>query len=138
MTTTPNSIITPQTPNLTFGAVITAANTAKDGTGVVVNAFTAGVNGAKCDAINIMPLGTNIATVMRIFLNNGGVNSNAANNSLFKDITLPATTNSETSSVSNNISVPIGLMFPAGAKINVTLGTAVAAGFSVFGSGGDL
>lgn len=137
MATTPNSVITPQTPNINFGAVVTTANTAKDGTGTVVSAFTSGPNGAKCDGINVMPLGTNVQTVLRLFLNNGSTNATAANNTFLKDVTIPATTLSEISAL-GNIFVPVGLALPAGAKVNVTIGTTVAAGLAVSGSGGDL
>lgn len=137
MATTPNSTILPQKPNFGFGGTILAANTAKDGTGTVVTVFTAGADGAQVDGLNIMPLGTNVATVMRVFANNGMTNATAANNSFLFDVTLPATTNSETAGL-GNIFVPMDMRLPAGAKINVTLGTAVAAGFAVSGRGGDL
>ena len=137
MATSPNSIITAQTPNINFGATVTTANTAKDGTGTVVTAYTAGANGSKCDQINIMPLGTNTASVMRLFLNNGATNATPANNHYLKDVSLPATTNSEVASI-GNIPVAIGLTMPAGSKIFVTIGTTVAAGFAVSGTGGDL
>ena len=80
-------------------AILNTANTAKDGTGTVATVFTG--NAAGNNAGNFVqklvarPLGTNVATVLRVFINNGSVNTTAANNSLIAELTLPATTLSE-------------------------------------------
>lgn len=119
---------------------ITAANTSKDGTGTVVfmqtnTAGTAadwvsGTGGAFIDAIKINSKGTNVATVMRIFANANATNATAANNDLIEEVTCPATTVSEIAALSPVV-VSIKRWFPAGTKLFVTIGTAVAAGFSV-------
>lgn len=137
--------IFPLTPNVSWGNVL-AANTAKDGTGTVVTVFTAGLNGSKIDQIKVRALGTNVATVLRLFVNNGQVNTTAANNSLIHEVTIPATTLSEVAALADNditiakntgeVAVPIPYL-PAGYKINVTIGTAVAAGLQVTVHGGD-
>jgi hypothetical protein len=133
--------IFPAVPNISWGT-ISAANTAKDGTGTVATVFTAGVNGARVDAIKIRPLGTNVATVLRIFVNNGNANSTPTNNSLFHEVTIPASTLSETSALAdmilnfNGVSLP-QLVLENGHKLNVTLGTAVAAGLQITAIGGD-
>ena len=129
------SPIFPLTPNLAW-ATLTAANTAKDGTGTVGTVFTAGANGSRLDYLKVRALGTNVATVIRVFVNNGGANSVAANNSLILDQTIAATTNSETAQLADNI-IQLDMSLPAGYKINVTIGTAVAAGLQVTGVGGD-
>lgn len=129
------SPIFPLTPNLAW-ATLTAANTAKDGTGTVGTVFTAGANGSRLDYLKVRALGTNVATVIRVFVNNGGANSVAANNSLIVDQTIAATTNSETAQLADNI-IQLDMSLPAGYKINVTIGTAVAAGLQVTGVGGD-
>ena len=119
---------------------ISAANTAKDGTGTVVTVFTAdGTNGGRVERLRIRALGTNVQTVLRIFINNGSTNTTNANNTLYEEITLPATTLSETAAIINREVVfndGDGLVLPAGYKINVTLGTAVSAGYAVTAVGG--
>lgn len=116
---------------------ITAANTAKDGTGTVDTVFTAdATNGSFLQKLIIRPRGTNVASVLRIFMNNGLTNATAANNCLIGEVSLPATTSSEVAAIQGtevNLNIPL----PVGYKINVTLGTAVAGGYAVSGVGGD-
>ena len=117
------------TPAMGWGT-ITAANTAKDGTGTVVTIFTAdATEGSYVEGIKLKPLGTNVASVMRIFINNGLTNATAANNILFADQGLLAVTNTEVAGQTEYI-VPIRMALPAGYRINITLGTAVAAGWA--------
>lgn len=137
--------IFPLTPNVSWGTV-SVANTAKDGTGNVVNVFTAGINGSKIDQIKVRALGTNVATVMRFFINNGQLNAVAANNSLIHEVTIAATALSEVAALADNditiqknigeVAVPIPYL-PAGYKINVIIGTTVAAGLQVTVHGAD-
>lgn len=130
--------IFPRVPSIQWTpAALTAANTAKDGTGAVATVFTAkAVDGSRLDYLKVRARGTNVATVMRVFINNGTDATVAANNTLFMERTIPATTLSETAELADNyISMDISL--PAGYKINVTLGTAVAAGLSVTAVGGE-
>src|SRR5689334_18924973 len=87
------------TPNVGWATVVTA-NTTKDltaGTNYLV--FTAGSNGSYIRHIRIRPAGTNVATVLRIWINNGSTTGTASNNFLYDEITLAATTNSETASI---------------------------------------
>jgi len=125
---TPNTDWTPTT--------LTTANTAMDGTGTVVTCFTAGSNGAFVNRLSIRALGTNVATVMRVFLNNGSANSDAANNILIADITLPATTASNSAQIPP-IDFPLNVGIKAGHKLNLTIGTSVAAGYEAVAYGGD-
>jgi hypothetical protein len=123
------------TPNIGIGT-ITTANTAMDGTGTVVTIFTAGADGAFVDSVVVRGLGTNIATVLRLFLNNGGTNATATNNALLADTTLPATTASNVQALAP-VDIALGVRLPAGWKINATIGTTVAAGYALSGHGGD-
>lgn len=124
-------------PNITWASGITAANTAKDGTGTVDTIFTAdATEGSYLEKIKIRPKGTNVASVLRVFINNGSTNATASNNVLFDEIGLPATTNTEVAAVAGLV-IPMNIALPAGYKINVTLGTAVAGGYAVAGVGGD-
>ena len=115
------------------------ANTAKDGTGTVLTVFTAdATNGGRVDRISIRAVGTNVATVLRVFVNNGSTNSTVANNTLVTEITCPATTISEVAQLADvTISgTPFPLVLPPGYKLLVTIGTTVAAGLRVTAHGG--
>lgn len=132
--------IFPLVPEITWintGAV--TANTTTDltaGTNYNSN-FTAEVtNGSRVDFIRVRALGTNVATVMRVWLNNGSATTTAANNTLFFERTLAATTVSQTAELADVI-LPINISLPAGYKIYYTFGTAVAAGYSIQVVGGD-
>lgn len=120
-----------------WGAIaIIAANTAKDGTGTVNTVFTAdATDGGFVNKVVFRAAGTNVATVARLFINNGAVNTTAANNILYSEITLPATTLSETAALLNQ-EITLNLALPPGYKLNVAIGTAVAAGYYVSAVGG--
>lgn len=121
------------------------ANTAADGTGTVTflqtNAagtaadLVIGTGGAFIDVIEIVPRGTNVVTVLRVFSNANATNATAANNGLIREATCPASTVSQVAA-QPPIIIPVKRWFPSGTKFFYTLGTAVAAGFSitVFGS----
>jgi enamine deaminase RidA (YjgF/YER057c/UK114 family) len=113
------------------------ANTAKDGTGTVATLYTAGVNGSKLNSVQIAYTGTSTATVLRLFINNGSVNSTPANNSLYMSITVAANTLSEVAAAAD-ITQALSLTLPAGYKLLATIGTTVAAALHVTASGGDL
>jgi hypothetical protein len=115
---------------------ITTANTAKDGTGTVLACFTAdATNGGFVQRIRFRSAGTNIATVARVFINNGSTNATPANNILYDEITLAATTISEVSALPV-YELPLNFALPPGYKLNITLGTTVAAGYYVTVIGG--
>jgi hypothetical protein len=125
------------TPDVQWGTTaITTANTAKDGSGTVLTTFTAdATNGGYVQKIRFRAAGTNVATVARVFINNGSTNATPANNILFDEITLAATTLSE---VANQpvYELPLNFALPAGYKLNVTIGTTVSAGYYVSVVGG--
>jgi hypothetical protein len=115
---------------------ITTANTAKDGTGTVLTVFTAGADGSYVQRVRFRPSGTCVQTVARLFINNGSTNATAANNILFDEITLSAITASETAA-QPSFEIPLNFAIPAGYKLNITIGTTVAAGWYVSAIGGD-
>lgn len=128
--------LTPKAP-ATLPTLLTTANTAKDGTGTVVQiSEPAGANGAFCAAITALPIGTNTASVLRIFLNNGNTNTTAGNNILWKEVSLPATTLSEVAA-QTPVVIPIGEAIPALHRLYATIGTTVAAGWRVLALTGD-
>lgn len=131
------SPIFPLTPNIGFVS-ITSANTALDGTGSPDTIFTAGTNGARVDEIRLSHLGTNVATVCRIFINNGSTTATATNNSLWREIAMAANSLSQTAvSVQGTVVPTNGLVLPAGYKLTATIGTAVSAGIKVLALGGN-
>src|SRR5690348_2394342 len=112
------------------GTPLTAANTAMDGTGTVGTIITAGANGTRVNRLRIVHRGTNVATVMRIFENNGSTNATPANNNLVAEITVAANTLSQVAA-SVFYDLPLNIVLKPGYKLNYTIGTAVAAGHSV-------
>lgn len=117
------------TPAFGFGAAVTAANTATDGTGTVTTIFTAdATNGGFVGFVKLKPLGTNVASKCYLFVNNGSTNATATNNVMVAEITLPATTASNTAALVA-LGYNLQLALPAGYKVNMTLGTAVSAGW---------
>jgi hypothetical protein len=119
------------------------ANTAKDGTGTVQVLFTAGANGGRVERIRSRAAGTNVATVLRIFINNGGSNTVAANNILYAEMAIAATTLSETTALllnelPNTIdATAFPIVLPAGYRILATIGTTVSAGLYLSAIGSD-
>ena len=127
--------IFPLTPDIEWAAAILTANTTKDGsTGTVTLLFTAGADGAYISSVDGQALGANTASVMRLFLNNGGATTTATNNTLLRNIQLPATALSEVAET-QGVSLPLGISIPAGYRLYATIGTTVAAGwqFTVIG-----
>ena len=131
--TSPIFLGTPRTSWISTG---TAANTALDGTGTVATVFTAGANGSKIETVSLEHLGTNVATVVRFFVNNGSSNAVAANNTLVHEETMAANTLSQVAK-SVDLTWTANKVLPAGYKLNVTIGTAIAAGIQVTADGGD-
>ena len=123
------------TPAVSWAPTGTSANTALDGTGTVATVFTASTNGSKIEKVVLEHLGSNVATVVRLFINNGSANSSAANNSLVKEIAMAANTLSQTAE-STRVEIGLDLVLPASYKLNCTIGTAVATGIQVTAIGG--
>jgi hypothetical protein len=114
------------------GAITLAAN---DFTGAGANnvlVFTAdATNGSFIQRLRLKAIGTNVASVMRVFINNGAANTTASNNSFIGEISLPATTTSAVAPVTPDFDYPLNMVLPAGFRIYVGLATAVAAGWVV-------
>lgn len=129
--------------NYTPGA-LTAANTALDGTGTTLLIATAPAvagGGSLVERIRCMHKGSNVATVVRVFLNNGSTPATAGNNTLIAEKTIPANTLTQTAeSVPQDIVINQLLKGHATApeRLYVAIGTAVAAGAQFTAIGGDL
>tara|TARA_R110000868_G_scaffold300295_4_gene560743 strand:- start:5679 stop:6119 length:441 start_codon:yes stop_codon:yes gene_type:complete len=140
------SPIFPLTANITWvsGAAANAAtpgvtaNTTFDLTSGTIYGpvFTAGTNGSRLDFLRLRPLGTNVATVARVWINNGSATGTAANNVLFFERTVAATTVSQTAEQFDTV-IPLNISLQATYRIYLTFGTAVAAGFHASVVGGD-
>lgn len=114
-----------------INAVVTANTTTDLTTGTSYLVFTSdATNGGYIQKLRIRSLGTNVATVMRIWINNGSTTGTASNNTLYDEITLASSTVSQTSALSN-YELPLNFALPAGYKIYVTIGTTVSAGYDV-------
>lgn len=118
--------------------LITAA--ANDFTGAGANnslVWTAdATSGGFIQRLRMKAGGTNVASVMRIFLNNGSANTTASNNVFYGEVSLPATTASATSATVE-IDYAMNFALNPGFRIYVGLATAVAAGWVVTGIGGE-
>lgn len=132
-----------QVPNMDWAkltAVDATASKRHDGTGTldtdIFCIFTAGANGANLESVIGCSLGDNVASVLRVFVNNGSANTTAANNTLIKEVALPQTAISEVAALAE-IEVLLGINIPAGHKVLVCLGTAVATGWAVTALGAD-
>lgn len=126
-------------PDIQWAVSADTANTTKNltsGTNYLI--FTAdATNGGFVQRIRFRTLGTNAAaTVARVWINNGSTTATAANNTLWDEITLPATTVSEVAALPT-YELPLNFALPPGYKIYVTLGTAPnAAGWTITVIGG--
>lgn len=116
---------------------VTSAAADYDGTSAnYVLVFTAGADGGFLERIRCKAKGTNVAAVGRVFVNNGSTPGTASNNAFYDEITLPATT-AATTTATATIDAPMNLRLPAGFRVYVGLGAAVAAGWVFMGVGGQ-
>lgn len=120
-------------PHTEFASTGTAANTALDGTGTVTAVFTAdATNGSKIEDVFLTHLGTNVATVVRFFVDRTG----SGTWRLIHEETVAANTLSQTAGSVQNV-WRANLVLQAGGKLGVTIGTAIASGIMVSAIGGD-
>jgi hypothetical protein len=116
---------------------VQSANTTTDLTsGTIYPIFTADTtNGGYVQRIRFRPLGSNAATVARVWINNGSDTTVAANNAMWDEIAIALTTVSQTAAQAT-YELPLNFPLPASYRLYVTLGTVVAAGFDVTVIGG--
>lgn len=126
------------TPSNGIASFVTGANTATDGTGTVSTVFTAGSNGGVFQGVRVKANGTNAASVMRIFINNGSSAAVTANNALIGELPLSATTGSNNAAIGPDFFWPAGnLVMPSSYIINVCFATAGASGWTAVGLSGS-
>lgn len=124
MAATPQFTATPKVQSNSTNTL--TANTAVDGSGTLTTFYTVGTSGGYLDSISIIPRGTNVVTVLRIFMD--GI--------LIREVTCAATTVSQVAALPP-FEIPVRKAFPANAVLTYTLGTTVSAGFKITGFGGD-
>ena len=147
--------IFPVTPNVgVLNALLTTAMTntkSYDGTEAagtsMVQAYLAGANGSRLDSVQISytstngatASGTTAATLVRLWINNGSVNTTATNNQLLAEIAIPAATLVALATSTNPVitlaldkSIPAGYKVFAGNTVAVG-GTNAALQVSVYG-----
>lgn len=112
-------------PTLTTGA------NNYDGTSVdAALVYTAGSGGGFVQRLRFKAIGSNAATVARVFLNNGSTNGTATNNSFYGEISLPITTASAVVATIEE-DYPLNIALPSNFRIYVLLATTVGAGWVV-------
>ena len=123
--------------NGTTGMAPTLTTAAADYTGISANnqlVFTSdATEGSIIRGLFFAPTGTNTASVARIYLNNGSVNTTATNNSFIGAYGLPATTATNIAA-EPSFFYPFpngGIALPPNFRVYVGLGTTVAAGWVV-------
>jgi hypothetical protein len=114
------------------------ANTALDGSGTLVKAFTAGANGSYIQKMRFRPVGSPAATVCRVFISSSSTTSATAT-WLYDEITLPAVTLSQTAA-SSVFELPLNFAIDPNYLLYVTFGTSTGSagtGYSIVTIAGD-
>lgn len=104
MATTGNYASTPRGGQ----AQISAANTARDGTGTLVTVFAGAATGSRVDDIVFIATGTTTAGMIRLFVSY----DNGVTNRLFREIPVTAVTPSGTVQAFTTMLTNVGLLLP--------------------------
>lgn len=116
---------------------LTTATGDYDGTGANnLLVFTAGPDGSPIRRLRFVSKGSNVATVARLYVNNGSDPTVAANNTPCGQVALPLTTASNTAATPEP-DCPLGFTLPAGYRIYAGLGTTVASGWTCLPDAGN-
>lgn len=119
-------------------AVISTANTNRDGTGTIGTVFSAGTNGSRIDAVEAQATGTTTAGMVRLFLHDG-TNARLIGElpvvALTPSGTIPAWSVVVNSQGINNGNIALPLIIPNGWSLRAA--TQNAETFNVVAYGGD-
>lgn len=85
----------------------------------------------------IASTGVGVASVLRLYINNGSTNATVTNNGLYKEITLPAVTATQVAATPD-FEIPCNILLGPGYRILYNFGTAPVNIWMVYGIGGDL
>jgi hypothetical protein len=124
MAASPSFVGTPKT----WQQALSAANTARDGTGTAPTLMTAGSLGSRVDRVSVAASGTTTAGVIRIFVNDG------TNKYLRKEILVDPITPSTSIKVWEG-EATLGIDLPTGWSLLISTHNAEA--FKAFAHGGD-
>lgn len=124
------------TPNIGFSGIVLTQQQNYTGITSPTTLYTAGASGSYVRSIYAEAIGTNIATVLRIYVNNGSTSGTAANNSLCMQFSLPATTASNTAATAH-VEIPINIQLPGAYTLICNIATTVASGWIFTTMGGD-
>lgn len=131
MATTPAYTATPKNGM----AVISVANTGRDGTGTIGTIFSAGASGSRIDKIIIKAQGTTTAGMVRLFIHDGS-NARLIDEVLVQAITPSATVQSfQVVLAANQITVELPIILPNGYSLRAS--THNAESFNIIAMGGD-
>jgi hypothetical protein len=125
MAASPAYAATPRTER----AALSASNTNRDGTGTIINLFTAGANGSRVERITISATGTTTAGMIRFYLFDG------TNTDLWREVTVSAITPSATVLAFTTQLASLAYILGTGKSIRVS--THNAENFRVIAEGGD-
>ena len=127
------------TPNCAVSQ-ITAANAARDGSGTLVTAFTAGTNGSLINQVTFTndatAVGGSVAKVCRVFVTDAA----GANPTLLAEVSMPAATSSNTAvGATATVTFVNGLVIKSGQliKVSQSLCATAADNSAVVVQGGD-
>lgn len=110
------------TPNVSSILVTTANTDYSLATGTSFLCFTAGASGSYVGFAKLKPVGTAAASVIRLYINNGGTVTTVTNTWLFSEATVTVQTSSATASL-QEYTIPLQFALPAGYKIYASAGT---------------
>lgn len=118
-------------PKISSGSISTG-DTSRTTPTNAVDIFTAGENGSRIEKLKICHLGTNSATVLRLFYNDN------TNYHLIDEIDIAAYTSSDSvAQPSINYVFDDGLVLPPNTKLSATVTTNLTSGLKVTAFGGD-
>lgn len=95
-------------------AQVSVANTNRNGTGDIVNVFTAGTNGSRIDDIAITPTVTTTAGMVRLYIHDG------ANARLWREVAIAANTPSASNPVLTSLLSSLGLILKSGYSLRAS------------------
>ncbi len=95
-------------------AQLTVANSLRDGTGAIVNVFTAGASGSRIDDITITPAATTTAGMVRFFIHDG------TNTRFWREFPIAANTLSATNPAISTLLSRLGLVLKAGYSLRAS------------------
>ena len=130
MSTTPNYINAPRIGRCS----LSTANTATDGTGTITDLIIGGSSGTRILSINVQGTATTVSSLVNLFLYDG------TNWDLFDQITISATTGSNTTKGYRQVTAYTDLVLPGATwKLGATISVAPTSGtVRVSAWGGDL